>query len=119
MKLLILCTIAAMVLLYRRYFPVVDVCRISLDDLEKEKIKIIDVRDFNEAYKDPIKGAINIPIAYLKRNLHEIPDARLHVVGSSIVEKNIGIRLLRQNGFQVKGYTIFDQNQFVSEKKVV
>jgi hypothetical protein len=43
-----------------------------------DKIKVIDIRDFNESYKNPIKGTINIPIAYLKRNINEIPNSELH-----------------------------------------
>lgn len=93
---------------YKRYFPVRGVQNYTLADLELDVIKIIDVRDFNESYKEPIKGAINIPLAYLKRNLNEIPDRKLHVIGSNEVDKNVAIRFLRQKGFQIKGYTIMN-----------
>ena len=96
--------------LYKRYFPVPGARFIALNDLKLDKIKIIDVRDFNESYKNPITGAANIPIAYLKRNLKDIPNDLLHVVGSSDIEINIGIRFLKQKGFRVNGYTILENN---------
>lgn len=94
--------------LFKRYFPVRGVRYYNLADIELNVTKIIDVRDFNESYKNPIKGAINIPLAYMKRNLNEIPDRRLHVIGSNEVDKNVAIRLLRKKGFHVKGYTIMN-----------
>jgi rhodanese-related sulfurtransferase len=110
MKLLILTSMAIFYIMYKRYFPVSGARFISLNDLKLDNIKIIDVRDFNESYKDPITGAANIPIAYLKRNMKEIPNDILHVVGSSVIEINIGIRFLRQKGFRVDGYTILENN---------
>jgi rhodanese-related sulfurtransferase len=90
-----------------------------LNNLDLDKINIIDVRYFNEASKEPVQGAINIPVAYLKRNLNEIPDRNLHVIGLTFIEKNISIRILKQKGFQVSGYTIFDHNRNHIEIKTI
>jgi len=108
MTLLIITTIVVTFVLYKRYFPVLGVHFITLKDLDLDQIKVIDIRDFNESYKNPIEGTINIPIAYLKRNIYEIPKADLHLVVSSLLEKNIGIRSLRKKGFRVVGYTIIN-----------
>jgi hypothetical protein len=53
---------------------------------------------------------LNIPLGYLKRNINEIPHRDLHLVVSSLLEKNVGARVLRQKGFRVVGYS------FVSNK---
>jgi hypothetical protein len=58
------------------------------------------------AYNNALPGAINIPIAYLTRYCYEIPNGDLIVLASNSLEKNVGVRLLRKNGFCVSGYTI-------------
>ena len=95
--------------MYNRYFPVFDVQCLPLKDLKRDRIKVIDVRDYNDSYKYPIKGAINIPISYFKRNLKEIPKGDLHVVVSSSLEKNFAVRFLRYKGFRVVSYTVIKQ----------
>lgn len=111
MTFLIVITFLVSFILYKRYFPVLGARFIHLKDLELDKIKVIDVRDYNESYAEPIKFAINIPTAYLKRNLNEIPNCDLHVVGSNLIDKNVGIRYLRKKGFRVIGYTITNQKK--------
>ncbi|MHC5534543.1 rhodanese-like domain-containing protein [Priestia megaterium] len=106
MTFLILTSVVLLFSLYKRYFPVFGVQCINLKELYLDKIKVIDIRDFNESYKNPNEGAINIPIAYLKRNINEIPNRDLHLIVSNLPEKNIGIRYLRKKGFRVVGYTI-------------
>jgi len=101
-------------LLYKRYCPVSGVKRMEWSQLNKERRKIIDLRDYNVSYDSPIKGAMNVPIAYLNRNIREIPKEELHVIASDHVEKNIGIRFLRQKGYHVVGYTIVKGNQLES-----
>ena len=78
--------------------------------LNNDRRKIIDLRDYNVSSESPIDGAMNIPIAYLNRSIREIPNEELHVIASDQLEKNIGIRYLRQKGYQVVGYTIVEGN---------
>ncbi len=112
MILLILTTIIA-INFYRRYFPVFGIHCFNLKDNDLGKIKIIDLRDYNESDKNPINGALNMPIAYLKRNFKEIPKRELHLIVSSPLEKNIGIRFLRKKGFCVVGYSIVNHHQLL------
>lgn len=119
MTLVILSIIPVIYSLFKRYFPVCGVRYHDLNDLELDEIKIIDVRDFNESYKNPIKGAINLPLAYLKRNLNEIPDRKLHVVGSNKIDRNVAIRFFRQKGFHVNGYTIIKQNNLLLKENLL
>lgn len=119
MTFLIVSTIFVTFFLYKRYFPVLGVCFIHLKDLDLDNIKVIDVRDFNESYKFPIEGAINIPIAYLNRNLNEIPNSDLHLVVSGSLEKNVGIRFLRHKGFRVIGYTIAVHNKLILKENLL
>lgn len=97
-------------ILYKRYIPVRGVPCDDLERLDLEKIFVIDLRDYNESYKYQVKASINIPIAYLNRFYKAIPNREVHVIGSSILEKNVGIRFLRQKGFKVIGFTIIEKN---------
>jgi rhodanese-related sulfurtransferase len=92
--------------LYKRYVPVHGVRSLNLTDLDSNQITIIDIRDFNVSYKNPIDGAINIPTAYLKRNANSIQMKELYLVASNTLEKNVGIRILKRKGFRVAGYAI-------------
>lgn len=74
---LILTFLVILVILYKRYFPVIGVKCSPLEELDLSKLEIIDIRDYNESYKNPIEGARNIPIAYLKRHINEIPHTDL------------------------------------------
>ena len=113
MKFLILTGIILTFILYKRYFPVFGVNCINLKDIDWDKIKVIDLRDYNESYKNPIEGALNIPIAYLKRNIKEIPKRELHLIVSNHLEKNIGIRCLGKKGYSIVGYTIINHHQLL------
>ena len=108
--------IVAAIFLYRRYLPVYGVRRTHLKDLDLDKITVIDLRDYNVSYKNSIQGALNIPIAYLKRNSQEIPKRELHVIVSSLLEKNIGVRYLRKKGFAVVGYTMVNHHDIIVKK---
>jgi rhodanese-related sulfurtransferase len=112
MIVLSICVIVIALILYKRYVPVRGVRNNSWEDLDLKKVAVIDLRDYNESYKTPIKGAKNIPIAYLNRFYNEIPKRELYVIGSSSLEKNIGIRFLRQKGFKVIGFTIIESDHF-------
>lgn len=100
--------------LYKRYCPVSGVQRTDWSQLNREKRNIIDLRDYNVSSHSPVYGAQNIPVAYLNRNLNEIPKDNLYIVASGSLEKNVGIRFLRQKGFQVVGYTIAGENHLKS-----
>ncbi|MEH7246411.1 hypothetical protein V7114_06380 [Neobacillus niacini] len=102
---LILASIIILVIIYKRYFPVLGVKYFQLGELDLSKVKILDIRDYNESYKNPIEGSLNIPLGYLKRNINEIPHLDLHLVVSSLLEKNVGARVLRQKGYRVVGYS--------------
>ncbi|RSK27236.1 hypothetical protein EJF36_10280 [Bacillus sp. HMF5848] len=89
--------------IYKCYFPVQGLrCR---EITNKDNAVYIDVRDFQEAAKDPIPNAINIPVGYLKRHYKDIPLKNIHIVAGTDLEKNMGARILRQKGFQVENYT--------------
>lgn len=109
---LILAAIIIAFILYIRYFPVICVPCIQLTDLNLNRTTVIDVRDYNDSYKEPINGAINIPISFLKRNLKEIPKNDLHLIVTSRLEKNIGTRFLRKQGFRVVGYSNINHHKF-------
>ncbi|KFZ43411.1 sulfurtransferase [Anoxybacillus flavithermus] len=89
--------------LYYRYVPVRGVKELtSLSSYEH--VTLLDVRDYNEA--DEMKGALRIPVAYLKRYYQTIPNRQVIVIAKSHLEKNVAIRLLRRYHFSVQGYYI-------------
>jgi rhodanese-related sulfurtransferase len=93
--------------LYIRYMPVTGVeCSDIMSDADS--VKILDVRDYNVSYKDPILHSINIPIGYMKRYYHEINHRNIYIVASNQLEKNMSIRFLRKKGYKVLGYTLTD-----------
>ncbi|PLR83695.1 hypothetical protein [Bacillus sp. V33-4] len=109
MTFLVLIILGVMIVnIYKRYIPVSGVRNIYWFNHDLEIINIVDLRDYNVAYKNPILGSINIPVAYLKRHYTEIQNSSIHVVASDQLEKNMGIRFLRRKGIRVVGYTVTD-----------
>ncbi|HYK73955.1 MAG TPA: hypothetical protein VEV44_12665 [Pseudoneobacillus sp.] len=96
--------------LYKRYVPVCGVQCMDLHSTIHEDTKILDVRDYNQSYKDSRKETIHIPIAYLKRYVKEIPNTKLHIIAANELEKNLSIRFLRGKGYQIIGYTLMECN---------
>jgi rhodanese-related sulfurtransferase len=111
MKFMLFIIIVISLFIFRRYLPVIGLNDRKWTDLDINNIKVIDVRDYNDSYKNPIPGAINIPIAYLNRYYNEIPDSDLHVIACDSIGKNVGVRFLRKKGFNVIGYTIISDNK--------
>jgi hypothetical protein len=98
------------ILLYNRYFPVRGIACSSMPDQPADGIMVLDLRAYNESYKNPVPGARNIPVAYLHRYYKEIQHNNIHIIASDKVQRNFGIRILKQKGFQVKGCTIANIN---------
>ncbi|MGM9929148.1 MAG: sulfurtransferase [Bacillus sp. (in: firmicutes)] len=94
-------------ILYKRYMPVTGVqCEnIQSGNIEEETV-IVDLRDYNSATGQCVEETIHIPIAYIKRNYREIPKRNVHIIVDNQVEKNMGVRLLRQKGINVVSYTM-------------
>ncbi|WP_246943702.1 hypothetical protein [Bacillus pinisoli] len=76
----------------------------------KGPMVLLDVRDYNDSYHSPVKGAVNIPIAYLRRYYEEIPKHNILLIVSNHIEKKAGIRCLRRKGFEVIGYKVIQPN---------
>jgi rhodanese-related sulfurtransferase len=91
---------------FKRYFPVLGLNCMKWGELDIKNRNVIDLRDYHDSFKEPIPGAINIPIAYLNRYYSEIPNADLYIVASDSVKKNIGARILRKKGFRIIGCSI-------------
>ena len=102
-----------------RYYPIYGLHDIDKQEIEVNNHFVLDIRDYNEAYKDPVGPGINIPIAYLKRFYSEIPKKDLVVVASNCLERNVGVRILRKKGFKVIGYTIPSQKKTIIKEKQI
>ncbi|MFT4413396.1 hypothetical protein [Bacillus sp. UMB0728] len=106
----ILLGIPILIGLYNRYIPVLRMSYLEISDISKDSSRIIiDIRDYNVTYKQPIKGAINIPVGYLNRYYEDIPYQTIHLISSNALEKNVGTRILRKKGFKVVSYSLFEE----------
>ncbi|MFD2216169.1 hypothetical protein [Metabacillus endolithicus] len=120
MNILSICVlISIMYFLLFRYYPIYGLHDIDRKDIEINNQFVIDIRDYTEAYKDPLGSGINIPIAHLKRYYSEIPKKDLVVVASNCMERNVGVRILRKKGFKVIGYTIPSQKKTIIKGKQI
>ncbi|WP_059172624.1 hypothetical protein [Bacillus sp. FJAT-27445] len=94
-------------LLYRRYVPVYGIpCKEVIEVETVGNDILLDIRDYATSSKNPVKGSLPIPAAYLKRYMEEIPASQVYIIASDRLEKNWGIRLLRKKGFKVIAYTL-------------
>lgn len=75
----------------------------SLENVEPDFL-ILDIRDYHVAFHTPVDGALNIPYAYLHRNVSQIPKKKLIVIAPNKRTLREGIHLLKKNGFSVIGF---------------
>ncbi|WCK53905.1 sulfurtransferase [Aneurinibacillus sp. Ricciae_BoGa-3] len=93
-------------LIYNRYAPVRGISCIKIENaLVNKKVVLVDLRDYNEAAKQPVFQALNIPSAYLKRYYHSIKDQDIIIITADEISKNTGIRFLRRKGCHVVAYS--------------
>ncbi|WP_226038234.1 sulfurtransferase [Aquibacillus saliphilus] len=99
--------IIALYVIYLRYVPIKGIPCIDINSNKLDQMILkLDIRDYNSSAKQEIIGSHSLPIAYFKRYYHEIPAKEVHVIASDRIEKNLGIRYLRNKGFRVSGYTL-------------
>lgn len=96
---------------YKRYVTAKGVKHDCADNLkEHDDILLLDVRAYNISYKDPVKGAFELPVAYFIRSYEEIPDRPIHIIASDEMEKNMAVRLLRKKGKIVVSYSLTEED---------
>jgi rhodanese-related sulfurtransferase len=100
--------IIGLIIIYQRYFPVFGVPAVSKHTVNKD-VFILDLRNYQSTYNDPIQGSLNIPYSYLKRYSKEIPKKELFIIASDFIEKNLAIRFLLKRKFSIYGFIILDQ----------
>ncbi|WP_035323829.1 hypothetical protein [Peribacillus kribbensis] len=107
MYIIIMILVILAVMLYRRCFPVYGVPHKAIEGKKKyQKAVILDLRDYNISYKNEVEGSVALPIAYLNRNFGDITSRCVHIIVSDRLERNLGVRILRNKGFRVIGFTI-------------
>ncbi|MCM3788204.1 hypothetical protein M3221_07290 [Domibacillus indicus] len=96
---------AALLIGYKRYWPV-NVKRISLEEAAGHPV--IDVRDWQEANRLPLEGAELIPCGYIPRNAGKFGGQEVYIAAASAVERNFSVRLLKKYNIHVKGFICMD-----------
>lgn len=77
-----------------------EIALLGRSDLNPEHTLIIDVREPYETAADPVRGAVNIPLATLPLKLSELPrDKTLALVCAANVRSRMGAEMLRACGF--------------------
>lgn len=95
-------------IIYKRRIPVRQIQKCLLQELNAG-MAIVDVRDYNDSYKSPTPNALNLPIAYLVRHIHELPKKPLHIIASTQLEKNMSVRIIRKAGHEVRSYSLIEE----------
>lgn len=95
-------------IIYKRHVPVRQVQE-CLPQKLNVGTAIVDVRDYNDSYKSPTPNALNLPIAYLVRHVHELPKKPLHIIASTQLEKNMSVRIIRKAGYEVRSYSLIEE----------
>ncbi len=100
-------------MMYYRYFPVRTKQWSSLEVTSRHVV--VDVRDYQDSSKEDCANIIAIPCGYIGRHSHDIPNGPIVVMGSNLIECNVGVRQLKRLGFQVKGYIIVESDKKCKE----
>lgn len=75
----------------------------EVDELDKEKSLVIDVREHFELMTGKIENSINIPLGRLREKLSDIPkDKEIYVTCQVGIRGYAACRILNQNGFKAK-----------------
>ncbi|WP_309087861.1 hypothetical protein [Domibacillus sp.] len=101
----VLAITAALLIGYKRYWPV-NVKRISPEEAAGHPV--IDVRDWQEANRMPLEGAELIPCGYIPRNAGKFGGQEVYIAAASAVERNFSVRLLKKYNIHVKGFICMD-----------
>ncbi|GEL08727.1 rhodanese-like domain-containing protein [Salisediminibacterium halotolerans] len=112
-QVLILILLFSVIYYSMRYIPLKGVNQISASSLTefttgtdvKNKPLVIDVREFHEAKREPVRNSTNIPLPYLKRHYPRENKSPVLIVGKDSVEINLAARFLKKKGFCVAGCT--------------
>ncbi|MBD5645179.1 CoA-disulfide reductase [Clostridium botulinum] len=93
----------------------------DIDNRDKDKVILLDVRDDIEIENGKIEGAIDIPVNELRNRLSEIPkDKEIWAYCQIGLRGYIAARILMSNGYKVKnlngGYKTYIMNKFIPEK---
>ncbi|WNF38701.1 hypothetical protein RJD24_09875 [Bacillaceae bacterium IKA-2] len=102
--------------LYKNFFPVFENCIDPYNIECNEGTMMVDLRDYQSSDKYPIKGAVVLPFAYLKRYHDDLKGKKLYIVAPGLVDRNLSIRFLKNKGYEVIGYSIVKENQLITDE---
>ncbi|ADH99502.1 rhodanese-like domain-containing protein [Salisediminibacterium selenitireducens] len=95
----------AVIFVYQRYFPPAKVDILNkIPEAVEGRRWILDIREYQDAEKSPIKGAFNVPLAYLNRHYPKEMPQEVVIVANDRVEVNLSCKLLSKKGYHVSGY---------------
>lgn len=93
------------IFIYQRYFPPAKVHALSgVPEAVEGRRWILDIREYQDAEKSPVKNSFNVPLAYLNRHYPKEMPSEVIMVANDRVEVNLACRLLSKRGYHVSGY---------------
>lgn len=103
-------TISALIILYKRYFPVFGVPSVDpVEMLKNEGGILLDIRDYNVGDKNSVQKAETIPLAYLTRHYSQVSGKHVYIIAPDKTARNLSIRFMRSKGYVVLGYYLMKE----------
>ncbi|WP_125561084.1 hypothetical protein [Salibacterium salarium] len=97
----------ALIFFYQRWMPVFGVkCAPLPKQPLPDNTVVLDIRDYQDADRFPVKDAHTLPYPYLKRHIQTIDANQIFVVAPDKVSRNLSIRLLQKHGRIVTGFAV-------------
>lgn len=91
----------------------------EVNEYDKDKIILLDVREKSEVENGTIEGSINIPLNSLRNNLDKLNKNKEIIVYCAVgLRGHIAARILNQNGYKVKNITGGYITYKISENKL-
>ena len=91
----------------------------EVNEYDKDKIILLDVREKSEVENGTIEGSINIPLNSLRNNLDKLNKDKEIIVYCAVgLRGHIAARILNQNGYKVKNITGGYITYKISENKL-
>ncbi|SDH72753.1 hypothetical protein SAMN05192534_11045 [Alteribacillus persepolensis] len=92
---------------YKRWMPVFGVKCASLPNQPlPSNTVLLDIRDYQDADRSPVREAYTLPYPYLKRYADTIDGDNVFLIAPDKVSKNLSIRLLQKHGITVQHYAV-------------
>lgn len=106
-----LLAVFTIIFFYKRYVPVWGLQEWDVQDGPKSNrdIILVDTRDYQTSSTNKVQQAYSLPLPYINRHYHDLPQKDIIIISSDHVEKNLSARILKRKGLRVIGYYVANE----------